>query len=171
MAGWRRLLPYRSCRREVSQRHDASGGEAHSEGKVEPPNEYLAYPTDLGGKTYLNVVLDPKQVERLDAKGWQTGVVESYTFVKYQLNGDKLVIWLIDEKAKQQAITSGKIKGVVEKNRPAKFTDATENMPVSSPAPVTACGTPRSRGGLSGLTGRRSGDGGPSLSRTGLRTY
>lgn len=43
----------------------------HGNGTVEPPQEYLAFPTVLADKTYLNVVLDGdhKQVKRLDEKG------------------------------------------------------------------------------------------------------
>jgi hypothetical protein len=88
----------------------------------------LAFPTVLGDNTYLNVVLDEKQVKLLDAKGWNADVVECYTFIKYQLDGDKLVVWAIDDKAKEQAIKDGKIKGVAEKDKPAIFTDTAENV-------------------------------------------
>jgi hypothetical protein len=100
---------------------------AQSEGDVEPPAEYLAFPTVLDDKTYLNVVSVEKQVKRLDSEGWKTEAVECYTIFKYQLDGDKLVVWMIDAKAMEQAIKSGKIKGVIEKDLP-KFTDITENV-------------------------------------------
>ena len=99
----------------------------HSEGDVDTA-EFLVFPTVLGGKTYLNVVGDVEQVKHLDEKGWKTDVVEAYTLVKYQLNGDKLEVWLIDEAAKEKAITSGKIKGVNPWNEAARFTDTTENL-------------------------------------------
>jgi len=100
----------------------------HDQGKVEPPEEYLAFPTVLGGKTYLNVVVDQKQVKKLDETGWKTDVVDRYALFKYQVDGGKLVVWLIDEDAKERAIKSGKVKGVVEPNKPPKFTDTTENV-------------------------------------------
>jgi hypothetical protein len=100
----------------------------HTQGKLAPPQEYLAFPTVLGDKAYLNVVIGEKEVNRLDEKGWTMEAVDSYTFIKYQVDGNKLVAWAIDEKAKEQAITGGKIKGVTEKDKPAKFTDTTENL-------------------------------------------
>ena len=60
--------------------------------------------------------------------GWKPDVVDRYAFFKYQVDGDKLVVWLIDEDAKERAIKGGKIKGVVEPNKPPKFTDTTENV-------------------------------------------
>jgi hypothetical protein len=102
----------------------------HDQGKLEPPEEYLAFPTQLDGKSYLNVILDGTQkvVQTLDAKGWRPDAVPSYTFLKYQLDGGKLVVWLIDEEAKERAIRSGKVKGVTEANKPARFTDTPENV-------------------------------------------
>jgi hypothetical protein len=53
--------------------------------------------------------------------------VDSY-YIKYQVDGDKLVVWPIDEKAKLQATKDSTIKGVIDKDKPAKFIDATENV-------------------------------------------
>lgn len=100
----------------------------HDEANVDPPEEYLAYSTILGNKTYLNVVIDEKQVKVLDAKGWKPEAVKSYTFLRYKLDGNKLTVWGIDETAKEKAIKSGKIKGVIEKDQPARFTDTSENV-------------------------------------------
>jgi hypothetical protein len=49
------------------------------------------------------------------------------TFLRYQVDGDKLSIWFMDANARKQAINDGKIKGVVEQNK-SKFTDTTENL-------------------------------------------
>ena len=46
----------------------------------------------------------------------------------HQADGDKLVVWLVDEDAKRRAIQSGKVKGVVKANSAATFTDTTENV-------------------------------------------
>jgi hypothetical protein len=102
----------------------------HSEGKVEPPEEFLMFPTVLQGKNYLNVVSDgdKKLVKVLDEKGWRPDAVESYTFLKYQVEGDKLVVWLVDEGAKERAIRGGKVKGVIAENKPARFTDSAETV-------------------------------------------
>jgi hypothetical protein len=102
----------------------------HAKGSVEPPEEYLAFTTVLGEKTYLNVVLDGdhKQVQRFNEKGWSRDAVDCYTLLKYQLDGDKLVAYLMDEDAKQKAIDNGKIKGTVDLTKPAKFNDTTENI-------------------------------------------
>ena len=104
----------------------------HDQADVKPPGEWLAYPTVLGGKTYLNVVIDQKQVKRLDENGWEPNAVECYTFVKYRLDGDKLVMWTINEPAKGTAIKSGKIKGIktgkLDMEDLYRFTDTTENV-------------------------------------------
>jgi len=104
-------------------------GVKHSKGNVEPPFEFLVFPTVLGDKTYLNVVLgkDDKLLKSLDEKGWKAADVDSYTFYKYKFDGDKLVLLGIDAEAKKTAITSGKVKGTVENNS-AKFTDSSENL-------------------------------------------
>jgi len=102
-------------------------GIKHSKGNVTPAGEFLFFPTVIGDKTYLNLVLNNKLVTRLVEKGWKAVEVDSYTFLKYQVDGDKLLLYVIDEKAKQKAIKSGKVKGTLEKN-PAKFTDTTENL-------------------------------------------
>jgi hypothetical protein len=53
---------------------------------------------------------------------------DAYTFVKYKLDGNKLTVWAIDEKAKEQAIKDGKVKGIIEASKPAKFTDTAETV-------------------------------------------
>ena len=99
-----------------------------NQASIEPPEEYLAYSALLAGKAYLNVVVDEKQVTLLNAEGWNAAVVDAYIFVKYQLDGDNLTVWLTDEKAKEQAIKIGKIKGVAHNDQVARFTDTTENI-------------------------------------------
>jgi hypothetical protein len=102
-------------------------GVTHGEGKVEPPSELLIFPTTLDGKTYLNVTEGKeRQVKLIEEKGWKG--VESYFIFKYQIDGDKLLVWVMDGDAKKRAIEGGQIKGVAEKNKPAKFTDTTENL-------------------------------------------
>jgi hypothetical protein len=104
----------------------------HSSGKVEVPDGFLMFPTILDGKNYLNVVHDgdggKKPVKLLNEKGWRAELVESYTFLKYQVEGDKLVVWLVDEGPKERAIQSGKVKGVIEANKPACFTGPTADV-------------------------------------------
>lgn len=99
----------------------------YKDGKLNQPVEYLMFPTVIGNKTYLNLVIDEKQVKRLDEKGWKNAAIESYTFLKYRLDGDKLTAWAMDEGAKKQAIQSGKIKGATT-TTVAGFTDTTENI-------------------------------------------
>jgi hypothetical protein len=96
------------------------------EGK-ERPAQCLAFPTAIGNKTYLNVVLGETQIQLLDKEGWKADMVTSYMLLKYQLDGDKLVVFFMDAGAKVKAIKTGKIKGTVENNS-ATFTDTTENL-------------------------------------------
>lgn len=101
----------------------------HDHGKENPTGEYLAFPTVLGGKTFLNLVIDQTQIKSLNTKGWNAETVDGYTFLRYQVDGDRLVLWLIDEGAKERAIQSGKIKGVASQwYTTAYFSDTTENV-------------------------------------------
>lgn len=102
------------------------------------------FPTVLGNQTYLNVAvgLDDKLVqswivEGEDGKGREKGrkekdakarEVEGYMFYKFKLDGDKLTFYAIDEEAKQNAIKDGKIKGIIEHDNLAKFTDTSKNL-------------------------------------------
>ncbi|MGO9113723.1 MAG: hypothetical protein ACLP9L_31205 [Thermoguttaceae bacterium] len=104
-------------------------GIKHNKGTVEPSATFLVFPTVLGDKTYLNVALgdDDKLVKSLHERGGKTVETDSYTFYKYEFDGDKLLLYAIDEEAKQKAIKSGKVRGKVENNS-AKFTDSTEHV-------------------------------------------
>jgi len=88
-----------------------------TEGELAPPTEYLAFPTVIGSKTYLNVVWEEKLVRQLDQKGWKVDMVAGYSFVKYQFDGDKLTVFLVDDAVKAKAIQDGKIKGEKHGNK------------------------------------------------------
>ncbi len=102
----------------------------HEEGKMKGPVEYLLFPTVLGTKTYLNLTGgEEQQINLLQQKGWTDETANSYFFLKYQLEGDKLTVWNINDDAKRQAIESGKVKGEIDpKNKSSRFTDTTENL-------------------------------------------
>lgn len=101
----------------------------HNKGEVEPPGEFLIFPTVLGNKTYLNVVVgkDDKLVKSLDEKGWKAVEVESYTLYQYKFDGEKVLVYRIDGEAKEKAIKDGKVKGTAENNS-YRFTDTTQNL-------------------------------------------
>lgn len=103
---------------------------AHKKGKLEPPAEYLAFSTTIGKNDYLNLVLDlqRKAIRTMDENGWKADAVAAYTLMKYHVDGNRLVVWAIDEGAKERAIKSGKIKGRAEPRKSAQFTDTTENV-------------------------------------------
>jgi hypothetical protein len=99
----------------------------HEKGRIESPGEFLMFPTILGEKTYLNVAaVKGQQVKLVEEKGWKA--VDSYMILKYQVDGDQLSVWAMDADAKKRAIDGGKVEGVIEKNKPIKFTDTTENV-------------------------------------------
>jgi hypothetical protein len=105
-------------------------GVKYSKGTLEPPFEFLLFPTVLGDKSYLNVVVgtDEKPIKNLDDNGWKAANVPSYMLYKYKFDGDKLLVYGIDEEVKRKAINSGKVKGVAEPNKPVMFTDTTDNV-------------------------------------------
>ncbi len=94
-----------------------------------PGGRLLVFPTVLGDKTYLNMTDGDQQ--QIQKKGWKS--VKSYFLLKYKVEGDKLVVWRMEEDAKRQAIKAGKIKGLIEEkkdkvNTRVVFTDTTENL-------------------------------------------
>ncbi len=101
----------------------------HQQGQVKTL-EFLLFPTTLGDKQYLNVVWASwlKQREEFEKKAdWS--VVPFYNICQYHVDGDKLSLRIIDGKAKEQAIKSGKIKGIKKENSTEyTFTDTTENL-------------------------------------------
>lgn len=101
-----------------------------SGGKLEAPEEYLAFPTVLGNKTYLNLIEDTGQTvsKQVDKKGWDKIEIDKYSFFKYQFDGDKLMAWMVDDTVKKKMIRSGKIKGETSSDAPAYFTDTMENV-------------------------------------------
>jgi hypothetical protein len=99
----------------------------HKDGKLEPPSYLLMFPTTLGGKTYLNLTSGKEgEVKRIEDKGWKAA--DSYLIFKYRVEGNKLLVWVMDGNAKKRAIEAGKIKGVIKEHQPARFTDTTKNL-------------------------------------------
>ena len=99
----------------------------HRNGEIDPPDGcLLVFPTTLGDQTYLNMTGDNQQ--QIEKKGWKS--VDSYILLKYKVEGDKLVIWRMDEAAKKRAIKAGKIKGLIEKKDGTRvvFTDTTKHL-------------------------------------------
>jgi hypothetical protein len=114
-----------SVMRVLGVRHEKNGN-------VRPGGDLLIFPTTLGTDTYLNVIgVDDQQIGLLEKKGWNPQIA-GFFLLKYQVEGDTLLIRLMDGDAKKKAIEGGKVKGVVEKpnNGPGKveFTDTSENV-------------------------------------------
>ena len=101
-------------------------------GVVRSEGDFLIFPTAPGANTYLNMVAgDEQQVKLLEEKGWKPKAV-GFWVLKYKVEGDTLLIWLIDDDAKKRAIEAGKIKGVIEIRKTGPnliaFADTTENV-------------------------------------------
>jgi hypothetical protein len=106
-------------------------GVRHQDGRVDPPEEYLMFPTTLGDKTYLNVISINEQVTKtLEEKGWKAESLDSYFILKYKVDGNKVLVWLMDSDTKKRAIESGKIKGLIEHgtSERVRFDDTTANL-------------------------------------------
>lgn len=103
---------------------------SHQKGTVTMGEDYLAFATVLGEKTFLNVIGGDQDecVRKLNRKGWLPPLVDGYTLMRYAFDGEKLTLWGVDERAKETAIQSRKIKGLLKNDAPAKITDTTENL-------------------------------------------
>jgi hypothetical protein len=100
----------------------------HRKQIVQKPIPVLAFPTTIGGKTYLNVA--PNLIH--EGKGWKS---KAYFLFRYQIDGDNLLLSKMDPDAKDRAIENGKIKGISDHEkskkpffRIIKITDTTENL-------------------------------------------
>jgi hypothetical protein len=105
------------------------------DGKVDSPTEMVMFSTTLGENTYANVgVPDEKGLSLLAEKGWKPEAVESFLIFRYKIDGDNLLVWQMDVAAKQRAIETHKIKGVIKERKgnqvikQVAFTDSTENV-------------------------------------------
>lgn len=103
-------------------------------GKAEPPEDFLMFPTVLGEKTYLNVISEKGQPDRFceekGEEGRKAKTADSYHIFKYQVDGDRLLVWKMDGNAKARAIEGGSIKGIAKRERLGRieFTDTSENV-------------------------------------------
>jgi hypothetical protein len=83
--------------------------------KTSPSEQFLAFCTTLNHKTYLNLIEDEETIAALDKKGWKSTAVDGYCIMKYEVAGDELKLWMMDDGAKEKAIKSGKVKGKITK--------------------------------------------------------
>ena len=101
-------------------------------GNLEQGGELLIFPTTLGTGTYLNVADgSEQQIKLLEEKGRRPELFTNFFLPKYKIEGDRLLLWFMDGDAKRQAIESGKIKGLIRKEKSTttvRFTDTTENL-------------------------------------------
>ena len=127
---WRRVLSHRSCGRGVSGLRPADRGNQSEQRKCGPTGRVSRVSNGHRRQDLPDVVLDgdKKLVKRLDENGWNAANVDCYTFFKYAFDGDKLVLWAIEESAKGRAIQSGKVKGAAKPCEISKFTDTTANL-------------------------------------------
>jgi hypothetical protein len=98
-------------------------------GAFRVPHQFLAFRSDVGGHSFLNCAfVTEEQLDSIRKEGWKAEVLECYIFLKYRVEDDTLLLWMMDHKAKKKAIQDGKIKsrrcgvGII------RFTDTTENL-------------------------------------------
>ena len=104
-------------------------GHDKEDGTVDRPVQWLIFVTLVGENRYLNAArIENQDVETFDQKGWQPDLVKGWNIVKYQVQGDSLLVWMMDPEVKDRLIRAGKIKGTVSKGDAAFFTDTPENV-------------------------------------------
>ena len=126
-------------------------------GELQEPHQLLAFRSDVGGHSYLNIagvtqeqvgslkdgwsadLLDSyilagatqEQLRSISKQPWWTpDMAESYTVLRYRVDGDVLLVWAMNNKAKRKAIEGGKIKGEIKEDgrTRTRFTDTTQNL-------------------------------------------
>jgi hypothetical protein len=101
-------------------------------GELQQPSQLVAFPSDIDGKSYLNVAgATQEQLTSIQENGWQADMLDSYILVKYRVEDDALLLWATNKDAKKKAIQGGKIKGEIKEGDGGtriRFTDTTENL-------------------------------------------
>lgn len=98
-------------------------------GELEEPHQLLAFRSDVGGHSYLNIAgVTQEQLGSIREEGWKADVLGSYILPKYRVEDDALLVWGTDMEAKKKAIEGGKIKGEIRLGGFARFTDTTQNL-------------------------------------------
>lgn len=86
-----------------------------NDARLKTPEQLLLFPTELDGKTYLNVAgPKPEQIESIEEQGWQPGLLDAYLLMKYRVEDDALLVWGLRADAVRTAIEAGRIDGQVE---------------------------------------------------------
>lgn len=101
------------------------------DGRLGEPDQFLLFPTDLGGKSYLNLgLVTHEQLAAIQETGWKPDLVASYFLLKYRVEGDAVLTWVMKPEAKQKAIEAGQIKGEIKEDngKRIRFTDTTEKV-------------------------------------------
>ena len=97
--------------------------------ELQEPHQLLAFRSDVGGHSYLNIAsVTPEQLASILKEGWRAGLLDSYFLLRYRVDGDALLVWTMNNKAKRKAIEGGKIKGEIKDTTFIEFTDTTENL-------------------------------------------
>lgn len=108
----------------------------NKDGELQAPSQMLAFPAQVGSVSCLNVAAQ-EIVAPVRDNGWKPEAAHSFFLLKYQFEGNTLLLWTMDPKAKEQAITAGKIKGEIERKTTSdkksvvvrvRFTDTPENV-------------------------------------------
>lgn len=71
------------------------------------------FTTSLGNSRYANL-LDGVAADREKFPTWNKRNIKEYLLIKYQVEHDKLMVWLPDSRAAEALIQAGKIKGTVQ---------------------------------------------------------
>lgn len=101
------------------------------DGRLGEPNQFLLFPTDIAGKSYLNVgLVTQEQLATIQETGWKPDLVDSYFLLRYRVEGNTVLAWVMEPEAKQKAIEAGQIKGEIKEDggKRIRFTDTAENV-------------------------------------------
>ncbi|MBI4862975.1 MAG: hypothetical protein HY815_22335, partial [Candidatus Riflebacteria bacterium] len=92
----------------------------------------LAFPTTIGGRTYLNILVVPQdRLAEVRRGPWRKELLvqdHGFLLVHYRFVGDGLVIRPVNESVKSELIEAGRVKGTLERWGPDTFTDTSENV-------------------------------------------
>jgi hypothetical protein len=105
------------------------------------PEDFLFFCSEVGKSRFLNVIMtnQEKDIDKLQESGWNAKFVGGYWFAKYEVQGDTLTVWGVDDNAKRRAIEKGTIKGKIEKdkngNESVYFTDSSKNLAIFLASP------------------------------------
>ncbi len=83
------------------------------ENNVKTKEPLYFFTTSVGNRSYANL-FEGAVFDRAKFPPWDKRNIQEYVLIKYEVEGDKLTVWLGNPKAAEAAVRKGQVKGLVQ---------------------------------------------------------